>query len=114
MHALNTDTVGKVRSILSGIFTHAISEGHFPARSKMDNPASCARIPESASQPKRTVAATREEVQGILAALRGRPLERAAVAIVALTGVRPGEARGLRWEEWGRNTSLSGVRYGTG
>jgi hypothetical protein len=41
-------------------------------------------------------------VQGILAALKGRPLERAAVAIVALTGVRPGEARGLRWEEWDR------------
>jgi len=68
----------------------------------MDNPASCARIPESATQPKRTVAATREEVQGVLAVLRVRPLERAVVAIVALTGVRPGEARGLRWEEWDR------------
>ena len=30
------------------------------------------------------------------------PLERAAVAVVALTGVRPSEARGLRWEEWDR------------
>lgn len=30
------------------------------------------------------------------------PLEHAAVAIIALTGVRPSEARGLRWEEWDR------------
>jgi integrase len=30
------------------------------------------------------------------------PLERAAVGIIAFTGVRPGEARGLRWEDWDR------------
>jgi integrase len=29
-------------------------------------------------------------------------LERAGVAVCAYTGVRPGEARGLRWEEWDR------------
>jgi integrase len=79
-----------------------MSEGHFPARSEVDNPASCARLPESATAPKRTVAATREDVQAILTALKGTPLARAAVAIIALTGVRPGEARGLRWEEWDR------------
>jgi integrase len=101
-YTLNTDTVGKIRSILSGIFTYAIGRGHFPARSKIDNPASRALIPESATEPKRTAAATREEVQAILTALKGMPLERAAVAIVAFTGVRPGEARGLRWEEWDR------------
>lgn len=38
----------------------------------------------------------------ILKALKGLSLERAAVAVVALTGVRPSEARGLRWEEWDR------------
>lgn len=102
MHKLNGDTLGKIRSILSGIFTYAMSEGHFPARSKMDNPASCARIPESATEPKRTIAATREDVQAILVALKGKPLARAAVGIMAYTGVRPGEARGLRWEEWNR------------
>jgi integrase len=30
------------------------------------------------------------------------PLERAAVAVIAMLGVRPGEARGLRWEDWDR------------
>src|SRR5581483_2605849 len=92
----------KIRSLLSGIFTYAMGKGHFPARSSDDNPASCALIPESAVKPTRTVKATRKEVQGILAALKGKPMARAAVAILALTGVRPGEARGLRWEEWDR------------
>jgi len=102
MHRLNHGTVTKIRSILSGIFSYAISEGHYPARSATDNPASRARIPETASDPKRTVAATFEEVQAILRALKDMPLERAAVGIMAFTGVRPSEARGLRWEEWDR------------
>lgn len=101
-YKVNRDTVTKVRSLLSGIFTYAMSEGHFPARSRADNPASRARIPDCAVEPERTVAATREQVSAILAALKGLPLERAAAGIVALTGVRPGEARGLRWEEWDR------------
>jgi integrase len=110
MHKLNTDTIGKVRSILSGIFTYAMSEGHFPARSQVDNPASGARLPENATRPKATVAATREDVQAILVALKGMPLERAAVAILAFTGVRPGEARGLRWEEWDRAKQHIAIR----
>ena len=60
-------------------------------------------IPEEfTTEPKRTIAATFEQVKSYLRALKGMPLERAAVAIIACTGVRPGEARGLRWEEWDR------------
>ena len=109
-HTLNTDTVGKVRSILSGIFTYAMGKGHFPGKSAADNPASCALIPESATEPEHTVAATLEEVQAILTVLKGKPLPRAAVAIIALTGVRPGEARGLRWEEWDRAKQHIAIR----
>jgi integrase len=111
-HQLNRDTVTKIRSVISGIFSYAMSEGHFPARSAADNPASRARIPESATQPKRTDAATFEEVQGYLKALAGMPLERAAVGILALTGVRPSEARGLRWEEWDRAKQHIAIRRG--
>ena len=50
MHKLNRYTVTKIRSVLSGIFNYAMSEGHFPSRSAADNPASRARIPESATQ----------------------------------------------------------------
>jgi len=111
-HTLNTDTVGKVRSILSGIFTYAMGKGHFPGASASDNPASRALIPEAATQPGRTVAATREEVQAILTALKGMPLARTAVAVMAYTGVRPGEARGLRWEEWDRAEQQLAVNRG--
>jgi integrase len=107
-HKLNRYTVGKVRSLLSAIFTYAIGKGHFPARSESDNPAHLALIPESATEPGKPKAATREEVKGILAALKPQPsmklpelpLARGAVALMAMLGVRPGEARGLRWEDW--------------
>lgn len=81
-----------------------------PWHSASENPASRARIPESATKPCEPKAATREEVKGILAALKANPqaqleempLERAAVSIIAMLGARPGEARGLRWEDWDR------------
>jgi integrase len=109
-HKLNRDTITKVRSILSGIFTYAMSEGHFPARNSSENPASHARIPETVKKSVAPKAATRDDVKAILAALTLKPqlrladmpLERAAVAIMAMLGTRPGEARGLRWEDWDR------------
>ena len=110
LHTLNRDTITRIRRVLSGIFTYAMSEGHFSARSAADNPASRARIPESSTAPKHTVAATFEEVQGYLRALKEMPLELAAVGILAFTGVRPGEARGLRWEEWDRAKQHIAVR----
>lgn len=73
-YKVNRDTVTKVRSILSGIFTYAMSESHFPARSAADNPASLARIPDCAVEPESTVAATREQVSEILKASRARHL----------------------------------------
>jgi integrase len=111
-HTLNTDTVGKVRSLLSGVFTYAMGKGDFPGKAASENPASCALIPESATEPKDTVAASREEVKATLAALKEMPLERAAVALVAFTGVRPSEARGLRWEEWNREQQHIAVQRG--
>lgn len=111
-HTLNSDTVGKVRSILSGIFTFAMGKGHFPGKSASENPASCALIPESATEPQNTVAASRAEVQATLAALKAQPLARAAVAIMAFCGVRPGEARGMRWEEWNRAEEHIAVQRG--
>ena len=88
-----------------------MGKGHFPGKSAADNPASCALIPESATEPRATVAATREEVQGYLAALKDKPLERAAVALMAFCGTRPSETLGLRWEEWDReNQHIAVVR----
>jgi len=107
VHHLNTDTAGKVRSILSGVFTYAMAKGHFPGKSATDNPASRALIPEAATEPRETVAATREDVKAILARLadEGMLVERAAVALIAYTGIRPGECRGARWSDWNRTAA---------
>ena len=97
-YSLNTDTVAKVRSIIHHVFMYATNTGAFIGQ----NPAEDVLIPESASTPEPTEAATLEEVKAILSALKDELMARAAVAIMANTGIRPGEARGLRWEEWDR------------
>jgi len=97
-YSVNVGTVAKIKAILFGMFKYAINTGEFPA----SNPVRDVILPESVATPKPTVAATFEKVQATLVALKGKPLARAAVAIIAYTGVRPGEARGIRWEEWER------------
>ena len=96
LHSFNRATATKVRSVVSAVFAFAISEGHYPAKSNNDNPAHRAALPSSCPKPEKTRAATPQQVKAILHALRARPLERAAVAIMALLGTRPGECRGLR------------------
>jgi integrase len=95
---VSMSTLAKIRSILYGMLNYAVCTGAY----RGDNPADDVILPKAAIQPEPTEAATREEVQALLKALKGEPLARAAVGILAYTGVRPGEARGLRWEEWDR------------
>ena len=97
-HRVNVGSVAKLRAVLHSIFQYALNTGDLPGR----NPVEGVILPESATKPKPTVAASRDEVQAILPALKGKPMARAAVAVMAFTGVRPGEARGPRWEEWDR------------
>ncbi len=79
-----------------------MGKGDFPGKSAGDNPASRALIPESAKEPGKTIAALAEEAKAILATLKNDSLARAAVALAAFTGMRPGEALGCRWEDWSR------------
>ena len=112
-HDLNRDTVGKVRSVLCAIFSFAISEGHFPAKSAFENPGRHARIPgELTREPKAPVAASREQVQALLKAFEHMPLERAAIALMAFTGARPNEVRGMRWEDWDRKAAHIAIKRG--
>jgi integrase len=99
-YSVNAGSVSKIRTILFGMFKYAICIGALPDGAL--NPVKDVILPECATQAEPTVAATREDVQAILVALKGKPLARAAVGIMAFCGVRPGEARGMRWEEWDR------------
>jgi len=105
---LSKDTAGKIRSLLAAIFTFAGSRGDFA--SLYGNPAHEALLPACAKKPKPTKVAKHEEVKAILEALEGLPLERAAVAIIAMTGMRPCEARGLRWSDYDRGNEQIHVR----
>jgi integrase len=59
-------------------------------------------VPKKASAPAQTHAATPDEVLLIIAILEkeGEWKARAAVALMFFAGLRPGEARGIRWEDF--------------
>lgn len=84
------------KSLLSGIFTVAKSRGWFDGL----NPVQGALIPKRAKAPAETHATTPEEVLDMLDALKGKPQARAAIALMYFGGLRPGEARGVRWEDF--------------
>lgn len=86
---------------MSAIFAYAVSE-----RVLVSNPVSGkkpgegAAIPHSAKPASATYAYGLREVLAMLKALRGRPKARATVALMFFCGLRPEEAKGLRWEDY--------------
>src|SRR5262249_38727615 len=67
------------------------------------NPVRDAMIPKKAAAPDETHAATPDEVVAIMDVLgqAGQQKARAAVALMFFAGLRPGEARGACWEDFG-------------
>jgi integrase len=112
VHTLNKNTCGKIRSIISGVFSYAMKHGGFNARSEHDNPARSAAIPETATEPEDTHAATIGEARATLAHLEKMkmPFERTAIAIGIYCGLRPSEIAGLRWEDWNRSKDELHIR----
>ena len=96
------------KSLLSGIFTYAKNLGVLDGI----NPVQGTIIPRKAAAPGETHATTPEEVLTILEVLekakdiedRKRIQAQAAIALVFFTGLRPGEARGTRWEDYDGKT----------
>ena len=101
------------KSILSGIFTLARNQGVLDKT----NPVQGTVIPKKAAPPRETHAATPDEVMAILDAIetakpkdksgeeitisRGNQLKaQAAVVLQFFAGLRPGEARGVCWEDF--------------
>jgi hypothetical protein len=101
-HQVNRDTISKVRLILSGIFTYAMSEGHFPARSKRTirhhapaflnrRRSQSARLPPHVRRCRLFWWLSKECLW--------RAPQSGSWRFVACV---PGEARGMRCEEWNR------------
>jgi integrase len=96
------------KSLLSGIFTYAKNLGVLDGV----NPVQGTIIPRKAAAPAETHASAPDEVVAILDVLkRAKQLEerlklqaQTAIALMFFAGLRPGEARGARWEDYDGKT----------
>jgi integrase len=96
------------KSLVSGIFTYAKNLGVLDGV----NPVRDTLVPRKAAAPTETHATTAEEVIAMLEALskaadldpRQRIQAQAAVGLMYFAGLRPGEARGIRWEDYDGKT----------
>jgi len=97
-HNIGRTTLKHIKSFLSGVFAYAKNQGVLDGV----NPIQDAMIPRRAVAPEETHAATPDEVLTIMAVLAegGERKARAAVALMFFAGLRPGEARGVRWEDF--------------
>jgi len=97
-HGLGRTTLKHIKAFLSGVFTYAKNQGVLDGV----NPVQDAMIPRKAAAPAETHAATPAEVLAIMDTLEkaGEHKARAAVALMFFAGLRPGEARGARWEDY--------------
>jgi integrase len=88
-------TLNHIRSLASGIFTHAINEGRLES-----NPWHDVRILGKVRLPKATAHYTLEEVENIISALIDHVDCQLVIALSFFVGLRPGEIAGLRWEDF--------------
>ena len=91
---LSKTTLQHIKSVLSGIFTHAKNEGAFDGA----NPIQDTRIPSNAREPGETYGYNLAQICRILEALPLLP--KAVVATASYTGLREGELRGVEWPDY--------------
>lgn len=97
-HGLSRSTLRHLKAFMSTVFTFAKNQGVLDGV----NPIRDAMIPRKAAAPEETHASTPDEVLSIMEALRkaGEGKACTAVALMFFAGLRPGEARGVRWEDF--------------
>lgn len=91
---LSKTTLQHIKSVLSGIFSHAKNEGAFDGV----NPVQDARIPRNAREPGETFAYDLTQIRRILDVLPLLP--QAVIATASFAGLRIGELRGLEWPDY--------------
>ena len=97
-HGVGRTMLKHIKSLLSGVFTYAKNQGVVDGV----NPIRDAMISKKAASPEETHAASPDEALAIMSALEkaGEYKARAAVAIMFFAGLRPGEARGVCWDDF--------------
>lgn len=99
-HELGRSTLKHVKSLLSAIFQHAKRAGVLDGL----NPVRDAGIPRAAEDCKPTHAYSPEEITSMLDALEGTA--KVAVALMFFAGLRPSEARALKWDDYNPKTKM--------
>ncbi len=87
-------TVQHIRSLASGIFSHAVNLGFIES-----NPWHDVKVLGRSRAPGDTAHYTLEEAENIISALVDHVDCQAIVALACFTGLRPGEIQGLRWND---------------
>jgi integrase len=93
-HGVSRKTLRLCKGLLSSLFSHAMQT----QRMSIIHPVTKAAIPRKAPKGKPTHATSEAEVVAMLGALNG--VGRVAVSLIFFCGLRPGEARGAKWEDF--------------
>jgi integrase len=88
-------TLNHIRSLASGIFTHAVNEGR-----RESNPWHDVRILGKVRPPQPTLHYTLEEAEDIISALVEHVDCQLIIALSFFAGLRPSEIAGLKWEDF--------------
>ena len=94
------NTIHHVRSLMSGIFTRALSKGYVK-----HNPISGAKADCKTAKPAKTGHYSLKEALAILATLSDYVECQLIMAFAFFWGLRPSEIRGLRWEDFSYTSS---------
>jgi integrase len=91
---LGRATIQHVRSLASGIFSHAVNVGVIES-----NPWHDVKVLGKTKAPSETAHYTLEEAENIISALVENVDCQLIVSLAFFLGLRPGEIQGLRWED---------------
>jgi integrase len=89
------NTIHHVRSLMSGIFSHALAKGYVH-----QNPITNAGVLGKTARPAKTGHYSLKEALSILAALADYCECQLVMSLSFFWGLRPSEIRGLRWEDF--------------
>jgi len=103
---LGRHTVQHIRSLASGIFSHAVNVGVIE-----NNPFHDCKILGKTIEPQETEHYTLEEAENIVTALVDHVECQLIVSLSFFVGLRPGEIQGLRWEDFDTVPDASGIRW---
>jgi len=103
---LGRHTIQHIRSLASGIFSHAVNVGVIES-----NPWHDVKVLGKTKEPGETAHYTLEEAENIISALVEHLDCQLIVALAFFLGLRPGEIQGLRWEDVDSVPDDQGLRW---